>query len=83
MKHLAIPAVLVAAFLATGCETQEVCRTYGNQTICHTERVPTEAERKRSLKHAVYTLDWTNCVQRGQGSREYCKEWAENQNSDD
>ena len=82
MKHLTIPAVLVAAFLATGCaETQQVCRRYGNQEICRTERVPTAAERDSRLNHAMYTIDWMDCVELGQGTQDYCKSWAKAKNS--
>jgi len=74
MKRLAIPAVLVAAFLATGCgETQEVCRTYGNRTVCRTERVKTGAARERELRHSVWVLDWTRCVEEGRGSKKQCQ----------
>lgn len=60
MKRFAIPAVLVAAFLATSCgETEEVCRTYGNRTVCRTERVKSYAERERSLKGSMKILDRT------------------------
>lgn len=62
---------LSAAFLATGC--QQVCKTYGNKTTCQWERIPTEAERKRDVDHAVRTLDWLNCVERGAGTREQCR----------
>ena len=52
MKRLAIPAVLVAAFLATGCaeDTIKVCRTYGNQTICRTEN---EAALRRHNQRVI------------------------------
>ena len=71
MKRLAIPAVLVAAFLSTSC--QQVCKTYGNETTCQWERIPTEAERDRKVDHALYQLDWLNCVDRGEGTREQCQ----------
>lgn len=51
MKHLAIPAALVAAFLATGCaETVEVCNTYGNRTTCYTENA---AKQRRINQRAI------------------------------
>ena len=59
MKRLAIPAVLVAAFLATGCaDTVEVCRTYGNQTICRTEN---EAALRRHNQR-VFCEALNNCT---------------------
>ena len=74
MKRLAIPATLAVALLSTACaETEQVCRTYGNQTTCRTERVKSRAERERSLDNAIYTLDWINCVRDGEGSREVCQ----------
>ena len=74
MNRLAIPATLAVALLSTACaETEQVCRTYGNKTTCRTERVKSRAERERSLDNAIFTIDWMNCVELGQGSREVCK----------
>ena len=65
MKPLFLAAA-VAAFFVTGCaETRKVCRTYGNQTICRTEREP-------SADWASSYLDYTNCIQAGK-TRGYCK----------
>jgi len=59
MKHLAIPAVLVATFLATGCaETVEICNTYGNQTICRTENA--DLQRRINQRAICEALD--NCT---------------------
>ena len=74
MKYLAIPATLAVALLSTACaETEQVCRTYGNQTTCRTERVKSHAERERSLNNSIWILDWMNCFEAGQGTEEQCK----------
>lgn len=74
MKRLAVPAVIATALLSTACaETEQVCRTYGDRTVCRTERVLTGAARERRIDTALYTLDWTNCVERGEGSEAFCQ----------
>ena len=58
MKRLAIPAALVAAFLATGCtETEQVCRRSGNQITCREELAPSASESKARLERASRYLD--------------------------
>ena len=73
MKPLFLAAA-VAAFFVTGCvKTREVCRTYGNETICRTEREPSAAESKRRADRAAAQLDIYNCIERGEGDRGYCR----------
>ena len=70
MKRLAIPAALMAAFLSTGCsETYTACKWVGSEFQCREKKRATRSE----IDYSMYVLDWTNCVERGEGTRAQCQ----------